>query len=86
MFPLTSFSKMLGAALIAGWLFKEGGTYFKVKRIIHMKFENFVIFFYFFCYKNLPLFYIVLYFRELLVIFLVSLFVYFLHMSFNVYF
>ena len=33
-----------GAARIVGWRLKEEGTYFKVKEIIHIKFESFVIF------------------------------------------
>ena len=33
----------LKAVHIRGWRLKEGGTYFKKRRVIHMKFENFVI-------------------------------------------
>ena len=37
--------KLKGAALIGGESLKEGGSYFKERGIIHIKFENFVIFF-----------------------------------------
>ena len=37
--------KLYGAVLIGGWRLKVGGTYFKVKELIHMKFQNYVIFF-----------------------------------------
>ena len=32
--------KLQGAALIGGLYLKEGGTYFKVKEIVHMKLQN----------------------------------------------
>ena len=64
-FPLTSVPKLIGAALIAGCHLKEGGTYFKVKGIVHMNL-TILSFSVIFCYKNLSLFYIVLYIPELL--------------------
>ena len=38
--------KLKGAAFIGGLHLKVGGAYFKERRIIHMKFKNFVIFFF----------------------------------------
>ena len=35
--------KVEGVALIGGRRLKEGGAYFQVWRVIHMKFENLVI-------------------------------------------
>ena len=49
-FPLISTTgaylilKLCGAALIGGRHLNEGGPYFKVREIIRMKFQNFVIF------------------------------------------
>ena len=39
-------SKLYGAALIGWRRLKEGGVYFKFRGIIHMKFQNLVIFFF----------------------------------------
>ena len=36
--------KLKSAAIIGGQSLKEGGSYFKKRGIIHMKFQNFVIF------------------------------------------
>ena len=36
--------KLYSAALIGGRRLKEGGAYFKVRGVIHMKFQNIVIF------------------------------------------
>ena len=38
------FPKLQDAALIGGRHLLEGGTYFKVKGIVHLKIQNFVIF------------------------------------------
>ena len=48
LFPLIStlglylISNLVGAVLIRGQRLKEGGTYFKVSKIYHIKFQNFV--------------------------------------------
>ena len=48
-FPLISslslylISNLLGEVLIRGQHLKEGGTYFKVREIHHIKFQNFVL-------------------------------------------
>ena len=34
--------KHKGAVLIGGWRLKQGGAYFKDRKIIQMKFQNFV--------------------------------------------
>ena len=58
------------------WL-KEGGASFKVKTVFHMKFQNLAnVPFQIILYKQRPLLYVVLYVPELLVISIVSLFVY----------
>ena len=50
MFPLISapgtylILKLLGAVLTRGRRFKEGAVCFNVRKIIHMKFKNFLIF------------------------------------------
>ena len=36
--------KLWGVTLIGEQLLKEGGAYFKVRQIIHVKFQNFIIF------------------------------------------
>lgn len=59
------FPKLQDAALIGGRHLLEGGTYFKVKGIVHMNL-TILSFSVIFCYKNLSLFYIVLYIPELL--------------------
>ena len=47
LFPLIStlglylISKLVGAVLIRGQRLKEGGAYFKVSKIYHIKFQNF---------------------------------------------
>ena len=38
---LYSISKLVGAVLIRGQRLKEGGAYFKVSKIYHIKFQNF---------------------------------------------
>ena len=53
--PSTYFiSKLPGAALARGLRLKEGGAYFKVKGIITMKFQNFVIFSFQITMNNYP--------------------------------
>ena len=61
--------KALRCGDFGGWYLKEGGTYFKVRGTIHMKFQNFVIFSFPNNNKQLPLRYIVLNISELLVTF-----------------
>ena len=39
-------SKLAGAAHLGGWRLIEDGAYFKVRTAIHMKFPDFVIFFF----------------------------------------
>ena len=64
-FPLTRVPKLIGAALIAGCHLKEGGTYFKVKGIVHIKFDNFVIFCYFLSQKLIIILYSLIYSRTI---------------------
>ena len=60
MFPLITdpgaylVSKFQGETLIGGRRLNEGGTYFKVRGIIPMKFQNFVIFFFQVAINNYP--------------------------------
>ena len=37
-------SKLEDATIIGGWHLKDRGVYCKVRGVIHMKFQNFVIF------------------------------------------